>query len=183
MCIIRNHIVTPSGFKLFPRQIATSISFNVTVWVKTKTIQSVKGLLLKDYSLVALPGRRAFQRLWMVVLEREIRESSFMCTSPLKFVASNTLTSTEPGDCGAWVIGADGMLYGHIVSSRPKTTVSYIMLARDLFRDIGREFDGDVVSLPPLSALEEACLPRPPQDAGASNERGPWCGMPFFSRR
>lgn len=53
------------------------------------------------------------------------------------------------GDCGSWVLNAeDGTWYGHIVAGKPETTVAYIVLARDIFRDIRDQFGGRQIRMP-----------------------------------
>jgi len=55
---------------------------------------------------------------------------------------------TAKGDCGSWVLDDNGILYGQIVAARPQTRISYVLLARDIFRDIQNQFGGRPVRLP-----------------------------------
>jgi hypothetical protein len=55
----------------------------------------------------------------------------------------------DPGDCGSWVIDStNGVWYGQIVAAKPETAVAYIILARDIFRDIQDQFGGQHVRMP-----------------------------------
>lgn len=47
------------------------------------------------------------------------------------------ISRTENGDSGSWVIDPNtGNWLGHVVAGRPGTTVAYIVLARDIVKDI-----------------------------------------------
>ncbi|KAL3422643.1 hypothetical protein PVAG01_06799 [Phlyctema vagabunda] len=113
-------IVLPDGFKLYPAQIALEIDEDIEVWVQTGTTGVLKGMLLHSHSLVALPGHKRFQRMWIVNLDRIVLA----------------------GDCGSWVLDEKGTLYGQIVAAKPETRLAYILLARDIFRDIRDQFGG-----------------------------------------
>lgn len=67
-----NGVKLPDGYTLYSKRIVENDLFNAPVWVNTGTTGVVKGYLMGDYSLVALPGNKMFQRMWMVILERHI---------------------------------------------------------------------------------------------------------------
>ena len=123
------------------------------VVIHTGTTGIVNGSIIGDYSLVALPGSRFFQRMWIVILDRPIRKSC-LCLAPnnhflkLKFLI-------EMGDSGSWVLDpATGDWLGHIVAGKPGTNVAYIVLARDIVNDIVTHFGGKTVRMPSEAELE-----------------------------
>jgi hypothetical protein len=68
---LANTFHLPNGSDIATRAIMLGSPSNAPVWVHTGT-GTVKGFLMADHSLVALPGSRAFQRMWIVILDREI---------------------------------------------------------------------------------------------------------------
>lgn len=71
---LTNNVSLPDGTTLYPTQIALQNPSNTDVWIHSGTTGVVKGFLTGDYSLVALPGSRTFQRMWIVVLDRLVRK-------------------------------------------------------------------------------------------------------------
>jgi len=67
-------IPLPNGLQIEPTQVAPQVLEDTEVWVQTGTTGVLKGLLLHDHSLVALPGSGNFQRMWIVVLDRLVCE-------------------------------------------------------------------------------------------------------------
>jgi len=52
-------------------------------------------------------------------------------------------------DCGSWVLDAtSGDWLGHVVAGKLGTAVAYIVLARDIAREISDQFGGQVVKMP-----------------------------------
>jgi len=144
---LTNNIDLPDGTILYPTQIARQNPSDADVWVHTGTTGLVKGYLTGAYSIVALPGSRMFQRMWIVVLDRLIRKY-FALQLYIKLLERFSLL-IELGDCGSWVIDStNGTWYGQIVAAKPETAVAYIVLARDIFRDIKDQFGGQHVRMP-----------------------------------
>lgn len=53
------------------------------------------------------------------------------------------------GDCGSWVLNSTtGDWLGHIVAGRTGTSVAYIVLARDIMKDISDQLQGKDVKMP-----------------------------------
>ena len=73
---LSNNLLLPSGNIFCPRNIAQSDPTDMTVIIHTGPTGIVNGCIVGDYSLVSLPGRKFFQRMWIVVLERYVRKSS-----------------------------------------------------------------------------------------------------------
>jgi hypothetical protein len=76
----------------YPKKLVQEILSDSSVLVQTGTTGIVKGVILRDYSLVALPGSKKFQRMWVLILERTIGEhnmSPFYDISILKIVCSS----------------------------------------------------------------------------------------------
>jgi len=69
---LTNNVHLPNGNILYPKRIYLDDPKDGDVWVNTGNSGVVKGFVMGDYSLVALPGRRSFQRMWLVVLERYV---------------------------------------------------------------------------------------------------------------
>ena len=54
----------------------------------------------------------------------------------------------EKGDCGSWVLDpTNGNWLGHIVAGRSGTTVGYIVLARDIVKDITNQLGVQTVKI------------------------------------
>lgn len=82
MCVIDIHKVRisnvfhlPDGSDTVTRGIMLGSPSNAAVWVHTGS-GTVKGFMMADHSLVALPGTKTFQRMWIVILDRHISKSS-----------------------------------------------------------------------------------------------------------
>jgi hypothetical protein len=69
---ISNAVPLPDGSILYPQKFSRDDPTDSVVWVNTGHSGAVKGFVIGDYSLVALPGRRSFQRMWLVVLQRHV---------------------------------------------------------------------------------------------------------------
>jgi hypothetical protein len=69
--LITNQTILENGSKLFTSQIVEELPTDAAVFVQAGG-KSIKGYILGDYSLVALPGSKSFQRMWVVILERDI---------------------------------------------------------------------------------------------------------------
>ncbi|RDW63328.1 hypothetical protein BP6252_10873 [Coleophoma cylindrospora] len=138
----------PNDATLLPKKIVEEDPSNSPVLVYTGSAP-VRGTILQDYSLAALPGSRIFQRMWVVVLERPV----------------------VPGDCGAWVVDAkEKDFYGHIIAGKPGTNTAYIALARDIFRDICNQVGAFQVTMPSLADLTDA-TPSAIQYGGSKNSK------------
>lgn len=110
----------------YPTTVIQDVSGSAEVLVRGR-LGEERGMLLGDYSLVALPGTGKFQRMWAVMLERDIAQ----------------------GDCGSWVLDATGQsLYGHIVAGKAGTGLAYLVLARIVFEDIRIQCGATQVTLP-----------------------------------
>ncbi len=146
---LTNNISLPDGTTIYPTQIALKNPSDADVWVHTGTTGLVKGFLTGAYSLVALPGSRTFQRMWIVVLDRLIRKFlTFHLKLSVKLLERFS-SFIGPGDCGSWVIDSKNWTwYGQIVAAKPETAVAYIVLARDIFRNIRDQFGGRHVRMP-----------------------------------
>lgn len=68
-----NAVLLPDGSILSPRSISQNDPTDTVVWANTGS-GVVRGFVMGDYSLVALPGSKSFQRMWMVVLDRVVGE-------------------------------------------------------------------------------------------------------------
>jgi hypothetical protein len=68
--LLSNAFSLPDGSILYPQNYSKQDPTDSVVWVNSGRSGAVKGFVMGDYSLVALPGRRSFQRMWLVVLER-----------------------------------------------------------------------------------------------------------------
>jgi hypothetical protein len=64
----------PDGNIEYPKKIVQRNPSNASVLVHTGTTGVVKGAILGDCSLIALPGSKKFQRMWVIILERHICE-------------------------------------------------------------------------------------------------------------
>ncbi|KAE9369779.1 hypothetical protein N431DRAFT_443404 [Stipitochalara longipes BDJ] len=129
VCTLDTHTVNrlSSIWMKYPKRLIQEILSDTPIFVRTGTTGIVEGVILRDYSLVALPGSMRFQRMWVIILEREIAK----------------------GDCGSWVLDAvKGDLYGHIVAGKTGTKIAYLVLAQDIFEDIRKQFEADQVTLP-----------------------------------
>ena len=67
---LSNAVPLPDGSILYPQNYSKQDPTDSVVWINSGNSGAVKGFVMGDYSLVALPGRRSFQRMWLVVLER-----------------------------------------------------------------------------------------------------------------
>ena len=76
-----NNVILPNGNILCPRNIAQEDPTDMAVIINTGSTGVVNGCIVGDYSLVALPGSKLFQRMWIVVLERHVGKSSSIQTS------------------------------------------------------------------------------------------------------
>ena len=57
-------------------------------------------------------------------------------------------SKTEKGDCGSWVLDpTNGNWLGHIIAGRPGTSVAYIVLARDIVKDISNQLGIQTVQM------------------------------------
>jgi hypothetical protein len=72
--LLSNTVSLTNGNILYPKNIAQTDPTDMAVVVHTGTTGAVNGCILGDYSLVALPGSRSFQRMWMVILDRLVRK-------------------------------------------------------------------------------------------------------------
>ncbi len=79
-----NDVILPNGNILCPRNIAQEDPADMTVIINTGSTGIVNGCIVGDYSLVALPGSKFFQRMWIVVLERHVGKSSSIQVSKPK---------------------------------------------------------------------------------------------------
>jgi hypothetical protein len=68
---VSNRVHLPNGNILVPKRFIEDPT-DSEVWVNTGPSGAVKGFLMRDYSLVSLPGRKSFQRMWLVVMERHV---------------------------------------------------------------------------------------------------------------
>jgi hypothetical protein len=71
---LSNNVFLPNGNILCPRNIAQGDPTDMAVIIHTGPTGIVNGCIVGDYSLVALPGSKFFQRMWIVVLERNVRK-------------------------------------------------------------------------------------------------------------
>lgn len=71
---LSNQVLLPNGIILSPRNISQDDPTDMAVIVHTGSTGIVDGYIVGDYSLVALPGSRSFQRMWIVVLKRNVRK-------------------------------------------------------------------------------------------------------------
>ncbi|KAH6715694.1 hypothetical protein BKA61DRAFT_671985 [Leptodontidium sp. MPI-SDFR-AT-0119] len=116
----------------YPGKIVQEVTESAHVVVCTRN-GTERGMIMGDYSLVALPGRRHFQRMWVVKMNRNI----------------------SPGDCGSWVLdSSQESLYGHLIAGRQGTGVAYLVLARDIFEDIRIRCKASEVRLPTRQELQ-----------------------------
>ena len=69
---ISNEFLLPNGTRLRPNKVTTDLTKNQPVLVSTGSHGFVKGRIMSNYSLVAMPGSKKFQRMCSVVLERPI---------------------------------------------------------------------------------------------------------------
>jgi hypothetical protein len=146
---LTNNISLPNGTTLYPTQAALQNPSHADVWIHTGTTGLMKGFLTGDYSLVALPGSRTFQRMWIVVLDRLVRKCFSFYAELCINLSEKCSSLVGPGDCGSWVIDStSGIWYGQIVAAKPETAVAYIVLARDILRDIQDQFGGRHVRMP-----------------------------------
>ncbi|KAI9745909.1 MAG: hypothetical protein M1818_000590 [Claussenomyces sp. TS43310] len=124
----------PGGSTVLPTTAANRNPGDAAVLVYCGT-GIVGGFIMADYSLVALPGQRSAQRMWVVILDRKI----------------------VAGDCGAWVMDAEnGEIYGYIVAGKAGTTAGYIVLLRDVLEDIARQAQQPAVSIPTAEEIAQA---------------------------
>jgi hypothetical protein len=68
---LTNKILLPDKRRIFPSKVFTGDPTNTSIWMSCSS-GCVEGALKADYSLVALPGSRTLQKMWVVVLERRI---------------------------------------------------------------------------------------------------------------
>jgi hypothetical protein len=150
---LSNTVFLPNGNILLPRNIAQKDPCDMAVVIHTGTTGIVNGSIIGDYSLVALPGSRFFQRMWIVILDRPIRKFS-LCLAPNSHFLKPKFP-IEMGDSGSWVLDpTNGDWLGHIVAGKPGTNVAYIVLARDIVNDIATHFGGKAVRMPSEVELE-----------------------------
>jgi hypothetical protein len=71
---VNNTVSLPNGEWIRVNQIASRISEDSEVWIQTGPSGIVRGFLVQNHSLVSLPGRGKFQRMWIVVLDRLVSE-------------------------------------------------------------------------------------------------------------
>jgi hypothetical protein len=77
---------------------------------------------------------------------------SLPLSKPLSPIAES---STEKGDCGSWVLNPiNGEWLGHIIAGRPGTSVAYIVLARDVAKDITNHLGAKTVQMACDAELE-----------------------------
>lgn len=74
---LSNNLLFPNGKILYPRNIAQDDPMDQAVIIHTNPTGIINGCVIGDHSLVALPGSKFFQRMWIVVLERNVRKSSY----------------------------------------------------------------------------------------------------------
>jgi hypothetical protein len=72
---LSNKLLLPNGNILCPRNVAQRDPTDMAVLIPTGLNGIINGYIIGDYSLVALPGSKFFQRMWIVILERNIRKS------------------------------------------------------------------------------------------------------------
>ena len=72
---LSNKMLLPNGNILCPRNVAQRDPTDMAVLIPTGLNGIINGCIIGDYSLVALPGSKFFQRMWIVILERNIRKS------------------------------------------------------------------------------------------------------------
>ncbi|KAE9365459.1 hypothetical protein N431DRAFT_353051 [Stipitochalara longipes BDJ] len=131
---LSNTVSLANGNILCPRNIAQTDPIDMAVVVHTGLTGVVNGCILGDYSLVALPGSKYFQRMWIVILDRLVQK----------------------GDCGSWVLDpTNGDWLGHIVAGKLETSVAYIVLAREIASDISNRFGDQTVRMPCPAELED----------------------------
>jgi hypothetical protein len=73
---LSNTVLLPDGNILDPKNVAQDDPRDTAVWVNTGPTGVEKGFIMGDYSLLALPGSKKFQRMWIVVLDRPVRKFS-----------------------------------------------------------------------------------------------------------
>jgi hypothetical protein len=67
-----NSVLLSNRKILFSKNIAEKPPMNMVVLINTGPSGVMNGFMIGDYSLVALPGRKSFQRMWGVILERKV---------------------------------------------------------------------------------------------------------------
>ncbi|KAH7327555.1 hypothetical protein BKA65DRAFT_68914 [Rhexocercosporidium sp. MPI-PUGE-AT-0058] len=141
---LTNKVFVPNGGITYPRRIPEEDPADKVVVVHSGRGGVVSGAIMADYSLVALPGRKSFQRMWIVVLERVVQK----------------------GDCGSWVIDpiTEDWL-GHIIAGKPGTRVAYMVLSRDIARSISDEMCGKPVRIPSEAEMEITAAVRDVKDS------------------
>jgi hypothetical protein len=107
---LSNNLCLPNGNILCPMKIAQDDPTDMAVIIHTGPTGIVNGCIVGDYSLVALPGSKAFQRMWMVVFERHVGTYLFSKISRLKGLSERQKRATvdlgcliQPTEIG-WVI-------------------------------------------------------------------------------
>jgi hypothetical protein len=71
---LSNTVFLPDGSILCPRNVAQKDLSNMAVLIHTGPTGILSGCIIGDYSLVALPGSKFFQRMWIVILDRPVRK-------------------------------------------------------------------------------------------------------------
>ncbi|KUJ21225.1 uncharacterized protein LY89DRAFT_770464 [Mollisia scopiformis] len=121
-----NALRLPDGTMLNPRDVAQGDPIDTSVWVNTGLTGVEKGFVMADYSLVALSGSNKFQRMWIVVLDRPVQN----------------------GDSGSWVFDSTtGDWLGHLVAGKMGSEVAYMLLAKDIVKEISEQNGGEDVRL------------------------------------
>jgi hypothetical protein len=149
--LLSNTVSLTNGNILYPKNIAQTDPTDMAVVVHTGTTGVVNGCILGDYSLVALPGSRSFQRMWMVILDRLVRKLPKNSGGQML----KLISLIEKGDCGSWVLDpTNGDWLGHIVAGKLGTSVAYIVLARDIANEISTRVGGQTVRMPCVAELD-----------------------------
>ncbi|KAF5977730.1 hypothetical protein FCOIX_6327 [Fusarium coicis] len=90
-------------------------SDDIGIVTRTSPHCRVEGLLTATPSYIRLPEQRAFQQIYPIRLGKPLHD----------------------GDCGTAVFGKDdNRFYGHIVAGSPGTSISYLVPAEEISRDI-----------------------------------------------
>lgn len=71
---LSNTLALPDGTILVAKGVAQEDPIDAAVWVNTGPTGIEKGFIIGDYSLVAVPGSKKFQRMWVVILDRPVRK-------------------------------------------------------------------------------------------------------------
>ena len=60
------------------------------------------------------------------------------------------------GDCGAWIIDADGTLYGHIIAGEPGSNLAFLIPAHKVFDDIRQSFGSEPLLVSRMKIQEQS---------------------------